>query len=152
MEGWEWGTISEEENVNKMKVLLVLSLALVVASIPVVALADGPAMPDLGPINEYVAAVGVGTLIAILVEILKRLGAVPDGQAGVWVAVGNVVAFAGLYIAGVFGLDVMGDLPQQVLGILEQVGKLILMFLSAVGSFKAARAANVLKPLKSRKF
>ena len=136
---------------NKKKALLILSLVLLVLSFPVVALADGPEMPDLGPLNEYVAAAGVGAVIVILVEILKHLGAIPDDQAGVWAAVGNVIAFAALYISGVFGFDVMGDLPQQVLAILEQVGKLVLMFLSTIGSFKAARAAGVIKPLVSRR-
>lgn len=135
---------------NKSKVLLVLSLVLVFA-FPVVALAEGPEMPDLGPLNEYVAAVGIGAVLMVAVEILKRVGAIPDGQAGVWAAAGNVIAFAALYVSGIFGFDVMGDLPQQVLSILEQVGKLALMFLSAVGSFKAARAANVVKPIRARR-
>lgn len=91
------------------KMLLILSLVLLIVAIPVAVYAqEGPELPDIGPLGEYVAAVGVGTMLMILVEILKRLGAVPDGQAGVWVAVGNVVAFAGLYVAGVFGFDVMG--------------------------------------------
>lgn len=34
---------------------------------------------------------------------------------------------------------------------MEQVGKLVLMFLSTIGTFKAARAANIVKPLASRK-
>lgn len=135
---------------KRMKVLLVLSLVLVAISFPAVALAEGPEMPDLEPLNEYVAAAGVGAVITILVEVLKRTGAIPDGEAGKCVGIANVVAFAGLYVAGVFGFNVMGDLPQQILAILEQVGKLVLMFLSAIGSFKAARAANVIKPLKSR--
>ena len=137
---------------KKAKVLLVLSLVLLIMANPAAVYAQGgPELPDIGPLGEYVAAVGVGTVLMILVEILKRLGAVPDGQAGVWVAVGNVIAFAALYISGVFGFDVMEDLPQQVLAIMEQVGKLVLMFLSTIGTFKAARAANVVKPLASRK-
>jgi hypothetical protein len=133
------------------RTLLVVGLVVAVLSFATVAYAqEGPEMPDVGPLGEYVAAVGVGAVIMVVIEILKRIGVIPDGQAGVWVSVANVVAFAGLYVADVFGFDVMGDLPQQVLEILEQVGKLILMFLSAVGSFKAARSARVIKPMKSR--
>jgi len=127
--------------------LLLLLLAMLLIVAPVYA-QDGPEMPDVAPLGEYVAAVGVGAVIMVLVEILKQVGAIPDGQAGKWAGIANVVAFAALYVANVFNFDVMGDLPQQVLAILEQVGKLILMLLSAVGSFKAARATNIAKPLK----
>ena len=132
----------------KVKLFIAILFCLLVA-VPVYA-QEGPELPDIGPIEEYVGAVGVGAVIMILVEILKRLGAIPDGQAGMWATIANVVAFAVLYILGAFGFDVMGDLPQQILEILEQVGKLLLMLLSAIGSFKVLRSANVLKPMQSR--
>ena len=124
-------------------ILVLLSLVLV---IPAYA-QEGPDLPDVGPIGEYVAAVGVGAVIMVLIEILKRLGVIPDGQAGQWAGIANVVAFAVLYVLNVFNLDVMGDLPQRILAVLEQVGKFVLMLLSAVGSFKAARSAKMLKPM-----
>jgi len=133
------------------KMLLILSLVLLIMAIPVAVYAQGgPELPDIGPLGEYVAAVGVGAVIMVVIEILKRVGVVPDGQAGKWAGIANVVAFAALYILNVFEFNVMGELPQQVLGILEQVGKLILMLLSAIGSFKAARSARVIKPMRMR--
>lgn len=133
------------------RMLLVVGAVVAILSFAVIAYAqEGPEIPDIGPLGEYVAAVGVGAVIMVIIEILKRVGAIPDGEAGKWAGIANVIAFAGLYVAGVFGFDMMGDLPQQVLNILEQVGKLILMFLSAIGSFKAARSARVIKPMRAR--
>jgi len=127
---------------------LVLALvALIALAVPAVALAQSLAqegtLPDISQIEQYVAAVGVGALIMLAIEILKKIGIIPDGQAGTWAAIANVVAFAALYIAGVFGFDPLGAGFQQVLAVLAAIGKLVLMLVSTFGLFEQLRAANV---------
>ena len=131
---------------HKYASILILVL-LIVLAVPVAVLAQSSAqegtLPDITQIEEYVAAVGVGALIMLAIEILKKIGIIPDGQAGTWAAIANVVAFAALYIAGVFGFDPLGAGFQQVLAVLAAIGKLVLMLVSTFGLFEQLRAANV---------
>jgi len=112
----------------------------------------GPVLPpvDLGEIEGWMATIGVGALALLLAELLKRLGVLPDGSAGLFATVCNVVAFAGLMVAGVFGFDVTGSSAQSVIEILTAIGQLALMVISSPITFKLLRDANVLKPLPSR--
>jgi len=131
---------------HKYASILILVL-LIVLAVPVAVLAQSSAqegtLPDITQIEEYVAAVGVGALIMLAIEILKKIGIIPDGQAGTWAAIANVIAFAALYVAGVFGFDPMGAGFQQVLAVLAAIGKLVLMLVSTFGLFEQLRAANV---------
>jgi len=131
---------------HKYASILIL-VSLIVLAVPVAVLAQSSAqegtLPDITQIEEYVAAVGVGALIMLAIEILKKIGIIPDGQAGTWAAIANVIAFAALYVAGVFGFDPMGAGFQQVLAVLAAIGKLVLMLVSTFGLFEQLRAANV---------
>jgi len=140
---------------TKYTLVLILVLLIVLATpvvcrglaTPALARAQSPAqgsdLPDISQIEQYVAAVGVGALIMLAIEILKKFGVVPDGQAGTWAAIANVVMFAVLYVAGVFGFDPLGEGFQGVLAVLNEIGKLILMLGSTFGLFTRLRAANV---------
>lgn len=99
---------------------------------------------DFGEIEEYVASLGVGALIMVAIEILKRVGAIPDGQAGTWATVANVVAFAALVVAGVFGVDLQGGQMQGVLDLLVRIGQGGLTIISSPLLFEVLRQAQVL--------
>jgi hypothetical protein len=105
-----------------------------------------PPLPDVQPIAGYVAAVGIGAIITLLVQILKAFGLVADGQAGKWATAANVVVFAGLWVAGAFGFDVTDSAVQNVLTILEQLGKLILMVVTSPVFFQVLCSAQVVNP------
>jgi len=111
-----------------------------------------PVLPpvDLGGMEEWMAAVGVGGVVLLLAELLKRLGVLPDGSAGLFATVCNVVVFAGLMVAGVFGFDVTAGGAQSVIEILTAIGQLALMVISSPVTFKLLRDANVLRPLPDR--
>ena len=105
----------------------------------------------LDEIDEYLAALGIGPLLVLVVETLKRIGAIPDGQAGKVTMVLSAVVFAVLVALGAFaGIDLGGDGAQTVVGSIEAVLKIVLGFVSAVGTFKVARAAQVINPLPVR--
>ena len=99
---------------------------------------------------EYLAIAGIGPLIMLIVEVAKRFGKVPDGAAGKISAVGCIVAYAGLVIAGIFGFNIQGDTPQVIIELLSTVLKLLLSIGTAVGSFKVMRAGQVFNPLSQR--
>ena len=123
---------------------------------PLPPLPDGeyPHLPpvDLGGMEDYVASVGIGAVIMVAIEILKRLNVVPDGQAGRWATIANVIAFAGLVVAGVFGVDYSGDQARAILDLLERVGQAALMIISSPLLFRFLREAGVLPLLKERPF
>ena len=116
---------------------------------------DSPLLPpiggvDLGPETDYLAAAGIGSIITLVVEILKRLKVLPDGSAGKIATVANVVVFAVLYVAGVFGFDVGTDAAQNIVAILHQVGVLVLQIVSSPVLFGILRNAKVITPMASR--
>jgi hypothetical protein len=136
--------------------LLVVFVSLVVLVSPVGAMSTlcspsppvDPILPDVQPIEDYVGVIGIGAIITLLIQILKTLNLVPDGQAGIWATAANVGVFAVLWIAGAFGFDVTGSAIQDVLAMLEQLGKLILMVVTSPIFFRVLREARIL-PVKS---
>jgi len=111
-----------------------------------------PPVPDVDTtgVQGYVAAVGVGAIITVIIEILKRVGAVPDGAAGRWATIANIVAFAGLTVAGVFGVDYSGDSAQAIFDLVHRVGQAILMIISSPLFHGVMREANILPALADR--
>ena len=124
-------------------VVAVSLLALTVCVSPALAAPEAQEMPDTEPIADYVAAVGVGALITLAIQILKALNLVPDGRAGTWATTANVVAFAALNLAGAFGFEVTGAAVQDVLAVMEQIGKLALMIVTSPTFYDFLRNAEV---------
>lgn len=125
-------------------VVVVSLVALTVCVSPALAAPEAqPEMPDTEPMADYVAAVGVGALITLAVQILKAVEVVPDGRAGAWATTANVVAFAALHVAGAFGFDVTGSAVQDVLAVMEQAGKLALMVVTSPTFYDFLRNAEV---------
>jgi len=114
---------------------------------------EWPPVPDVdvGGLTDYVGAIGLGAVITVVIEILKRLKVVPDGQAGRWATIANVVAFAVLVFCGVFGVDYSGDQAKAIFDLLHRIGQAILTIISSPILFKVLREANVLPEMISRK-
>lgn len=102
-------------------------------------------------IEDWMTTLGLGGFSLVLVEILKRLGVVPDGQAGKWATTINVLLFAALAVAGTFGLDLQGDTFQNVAAVLQQLGKLAMAIMSSPMFHSMLRGASIVNPLPSRK-
>jgi len=107
-----------------------------------------PPLPDVdtGKIDEYIASLGLGSVVMVVIEILKQLKVVPDGQAGRWATLANVVLFGILAVAGVFGVDYTGDTARMVFDVLNRIGQVVLAILTSPIFFKGLRMAQVLKP------
>ena len=106
-----------------------------------------PPLPpvDVGGMEDYVASVGIGAVVMMIIEILKKLGAVPDGQAGRWATVANIVIFAGLVVAGIFGVNYAGDDARMLYDLLNRIGQAALLVVSSPLLFEAMRLAQVFR-------
>jgi len=105
-----------------------------------------PPLPDVdvGGVEDYVASLGIGAVVMVVIEILKRLQVIPDGQGGRWATVANIVIFAGLVVGGIFGVDFTGDTAQSIIDILQRVGQAILLIISSPIFFKILRSTEIL--------
>lgn len=79
----------------------------------------------------YLALAGVAALVTVLVNILKRLGVITDGQAPTASLLLNLVGFGLFVVASVAGIDVGGidivlgsiaALLEALLGLIGQIG------------------------------
>ena len=112
-----------------------------------------PPVPDVdtGGLEDYVAAMGLGAIITVVIEILKRLKVIPDGQAGRWATIANVLAYGALVVAGIFGIDYSGDKAKAILALLHQIGQIVLAIISSPIFFRLLRQMNVLPELPQRR-
>jgi len=83
--------------------------------------------------------VGLGALLAAIIEVLKKLGVIPDGYAGLAAAIANVVVFAVIEIAiGFFDIDLT-----TLDGILAMIAALVTAIAGSLLTHKAGRAMKV---------
>lgn len=82
-------------------------------------------MEDL--LLQYGTLVGVSALIAFLINFLKSLGVIQDGQAQNWSAGLNLVALTGLLLLRVFAPDV------DVSGLDAQIAQFVDVAIVVVG-------------------
>jgi hypothetical protein len=136
--------------IPRIAFLLLFLLAVVfVVNVAAAPLAQEGVLPL--EVDEYLAAAGVGVVILLLVEIAKRFGWLADGLAGKVTVIASMVAYAALYIAGIFGFDIQAGTAQVVVEALTTLLKLALTVITAIGGYKTLRAAQVLNPLASRR-
>jgi len=139
--------------------LLIVALLMLVLILPVMAQQpqpfdspipgeEFPPLPDVdtGKIDDYIASLGLGSVVMVVIEILKQLKVVPDGQAGRWATLANIVLFAVLAVAGVFGVNYAGDTARMIFDVLNRIGQVVLAILASPIFFKGLRMAQVLKP------
>jgi uncharacterized protein involved in response to NO len=108
-------------------------------------------------VSQLVSLIGVGALGAAIVNVLKAVGVVKDGQAGVWQTGLQVLALAGLFYLNVFRPDEVAALLPQLdafaAGLAQTLTMLAGLFVQIGG---AQWAHGVLKrlglPLLSKSF
>lgn len=96
--------------------------------------------------------VGVGTLITVIVNLLKLTGAVKDGQAANWSTGLNLIGLAVLFVIGIykpqFDLGQADAVAAQVAQILTLVFGLVVQLWSSKGSHGLLRGV----PLVGKSF
>lgn len=124
---------------------VLLTLLVLLLAFPVTVLAQSDPAPDpaLGEIDGFLAALGLGAVMTVVVQALKRAGLIPDGASGTVVTALNVVLFTVLIIVGAFGLDLGGDAATAIFSVIAQVGKLLAAILSSFGTYRGLQAGQV---------
>jgi len=97
-------------------------------------------MPDLSSLlAQFLALAGVGALVALIINVLKVVGVVKDGDAPTWATGANLVGLVILFLLRVF-------VPQADIGKLDglaatiaQIGVLVL---GLVTQLLASRATH----------
>jgi hypothetical protein len=129
-------------------VIALLTVLLVVVSPVYAAQEQPPGVPDF--VWQALVSVGLGTLIMTITEILKRLGVLPDGSAGVATVILCAIGYIVLRVLGMYGIDLGEGTAQVIIEALTALGELALSIISAIYTYKTARIAQVLKPLPGR--
>ncbi len=131
----------------KIKAVFTLLVLLGLLAFPATVLAQSDPAPDpapaLGEIDDFIAALGLGGAVAVVVQALKQFGLIPDGSSGTVATVINVVLFAVLIIVGAFGLDLEGDTSAAIFSVIAQLANLGGAILSSFGTYKGLRAGQV---------
>lgn len=110
-------------------------------------------MTEIGTaLQNYISFIGLGVVVMVIVEIIKKTGKLPDGQAGTVATLINGLLFVVIVVLNLFGVDIEGEQAKAVIVILNKVAELALLILSSVGSFAAMRAANIpgFRPMQGR--
>jgi len=83
---------------------------------------------------QLAAMGGLAALFAVVVDFLKRFNVVKDGDAPTWVTGFNLVALVGLFIAGLFKVDVTSIDP-----LVRNVAQILALVLSLIGQVGISR-------------
>jgi hypothetical protein len=100
----------------------------------------------------FVSLVGVGSLISIVVNILKTKGWVKDGSAPSWVLGLNLVGMVTLFILQTFFPQVDIGSLDQVAGTVAQILALVFGLVLQLGSSKLTHAAVKGMPLIGKSY
>jgi len=135
-----------------MMVLAVICTIAMVILVPYAMAAGQRQDPITGvpEIDQVLAATGLGVIIMLVIEALKRGGLVPDGQAGAWMAIAGALAYLLLLVLGVFDIDLASPDAQVVIALLTQLAQLALTIISGLGSFGLLRQGEILNKLPGR--
>lgn len=66
-------------------------------------------------INEYLALAGFAALIALVINVLKYYGRIPDGQAGQCSAFGNLVGLIIFSVLKIYNPGMIGEVDSKAL-------------------------------------
>lgn len=136
----------------RMLVLLIILSVLVFAVMTSISFAASSAVEITDPMDliwKILADWGFAPVIVIIVEILKRFGLLPDGWAGKISMLLALVVWLAVTVAGVFGYDLLGEIPglPVILGWIVKIGELILAIFGPSIVYRLARAAEAVKPV-----
>lgn len=82
---------------------------------------------------------GIGALLGVVFDLLKRFGVIKDGKAPVWNAVISFLIGIVMLVAPMFGFEIPWDLVDSGASIFSQI---VVAILSLVGIFGSARIAH----------
>lgn len=81
---------------------------------------------------------GIAAFLAVLIEIAKKFGLVPDGYAGWLAVISNIIVFAVAAIAGFLEFDLTA-----IDGLFMMLAQLLLAVLGSFGTHKLLRSMQV---------
>jgi len=84
------------------------------------------------------ALVGLAALLAVLIEIAKKFGIMPDGYAGWAAVVANIIVFAVAAIAGFLEFDLTA-----LDGLFMMLAELLLAVFSSFATHKLGRSMQI---------
>ena len=87
-------------------------------------------------IDIALSLAGFGSLIGLLVNVLKMTGVVKDGTANIWSAGLNLLLLITLYVSKVIGFDLVG--LDGLVGQIANIGVAVLALLTQMTGAKAA--------------
>lgn len=94
--------------------------------------------------NEFLASIGVATVVTLLVEVLKLTGVVADGKAAQWATALNALSYGGFLVAGIYGFDPMAEDAQLVIQVLTEFLRFASQVLASPVFYRALRELKVL--------
>lgn len=103
--------------------------------------------PILDLIFKEVGLWGFGAVIAVVLQVLKLFGFLPDGWAGKLSIILNIAVYFIVTTAGLFGYDLVTDELQTILMWVVRIGELILSIFSSSIVYSLAKMAQAVKPV-----
>lgn len=94
-------------------------------------------------VSTYIAMAGVAALLAIVINILKTVGIVKDGEAPVWNVALNIVGLAALFGLKIFRPDIELEGLDQQAAALANTMTVVFTYLTQIGVTKLAH--NIVK-------
>lgn len=98
-------------------------------------------------VEQLMALGGVAAAIALIVNVLKTVGVVKDGQAGTWAAGLNLIGLIGLFVAGVvapeFDIPGLDATIAQITEILSMIFAFILQNWVSKGTHEVFSSGQV---------
>ena len=82
--------------------------------------------------------VGIATLLAVLIEIAKKFGILPDGYAGWAAVIANIIVFAVAAIAGFLEFDLTA-----IDGLAMMLAELLLAVFGSFATHKLGRSMQI---------
>lgn len=95
---------------------------------------------------QAIAAAGLGTVVMLIVQLGKTFNLVPDGKAGWFASVLNVLGMIGLMVAKVgFNIDLEGEQATAIMSMLATIAEALLAILTSIGAYHAVQKAQLVK-------
>jgi hypothetical protein len=88
---------------------------------------------------QFVALAGFAALVAVVINILKALGIVGDGQAPKWSLAFNLVGFALFVLLGLVGIDFSAFDP-----VFAQLASILTAVLGIIGMLGVSRVSHAI--------